>query len=75
MSFKFWKRVLEKKVVQNEGCYTVMYVLERILSNIYRIFNEKYWVWVFLSLKPATNAYSHEYTLFWVCFGFCFNYV
>ena len=23
LSFKFWKRVLEKKVVQNEICYTV----------------------------------------------------
>ena len=33
----------EKKVVQqNEVCYTVMYVLETILSNIYRIFNKKY---------------------------------
>ena len=29
----------------------------------------------FITKKPATNVYSHEYALFWVCFGFCFDFV
>ena len=26
----------------------------------------------FFITKPGTNAYSYEYALFWVCFGFLF---